>query len=53
MRVNDRSYFLQRAETEMACAERAALPAAVKAHTDLAAAYLQRAAALERARERR
>ena len=43
MGSDDAAYFASRAEAELALAESAAHPDAVKAHRRLAACYLQRA----------
>ncbi len=43
---DDRSYLQQRAEAEVECAQRAKDPCAVKAHYQLAEAYLDRLMAL-------
>jgi hypothetical protein len=40
--ANDRDYYYRRAETELEQAQRATLPAAVKAHYTLAGHYLDR-----------
>ena len=40
--ANDQEYYYRRAETELEQAQRATLPAAVKAHYTLAGHYLDR-----------
>lgn len=44
---DDRSYYQHRAEAEIERAERATEPCAVKAHYELAEAYLARVATFE------
>lgn len=39
---DDRSYYQQRAEVELECAQKATVPAVVRAHHQLAEAYLER-----------
>lgn len=43
MNERDRAYFYRRAETELALAQRAKTPAAVKSHYLIANEYLERA----------
>ena len=43
MDERDRAYFYKRAETELALAQKAETPAAVKSHYTIANAYLERA----------
>ena len=43
MDERDRAYFYKRTETELALAQKAETPAAVKSHYTIANAYLERA----------
>ena len=45
---DDRTYYQHRAEAEIQRAQRATEPCAVKAHYELAEAYLERVATLQR-----
>lgn len=47
MSKDDRSYFQQRAKAELARAQQAVQPSAVRAHHQLAEANLERVAALD------